>query len=536
MGVRRTSALLFSLTSLTTAACTSPQAQNALPATTAANSNLAAASKRVALHARDAGTGYWHTSGSTIVDAAGKTVRVAGVNWFGMETSDNTVDGLWSRNYQDMMRQMVQLGFNTIRLPYSSQFVETPVVPPSGLIDYTKNADLKGLTGPQIMDKIVAYAGTLGLRVLLDRHRPDNGSQSALWYTSQYPESAWIADWAGLAKRYADNPTVIGADLHNEPHDPACWSCGVAADDWHAAAKRAGNAILAVNPHWLIVVEGVQSYNNDYYWWGGNLEGAGAQPVVLSVPHHLVYSAHDYPASVSGQPWFSAPNYPNNLPGIWDAHWGYLYKNGVAPVLLGEFGSRLATTSDQQWFAAMIAYLKATGISWTFWSWNPNSGDTGGILSDDWLTPIQAKVGPLQTVQLPIGTKPTPIPSSTPTPVPSPTPTPVPVKTACSVTYTIASDWGSGFVANIVVHNRGTHPIDGWRLAWHFAGNQAITNLWNGVIVAQSGASVVVANAPFNAAIAPGASANLGFQATYSGSNAAPSTFTLNGTTCTNAP
>ena len=40
---------------------------------------------------------------------------------------------------------------------------------------------------------------------------------------------------------------VIGADLHNEPHSPACWGCGDPNTDWRLAAERAGNAILSVN-------------------------------------------------------------------------------------------------------------------------------------------------------------------------------------------------------------------------------------------------------------------------------------------------
>ena len=43
------------------------------------------------------------------------------------------------------------------------------------------------------MDKIVGYAGPIGLRVILDRHRPDAGAQSALWYTSRYPRRAGSA-------------------------------------------------------------------------------------------------------------------------------------------------------------------------------------------------------------------------------------------------------------------------------------------------------------------------------------------------------
>ena len=31
-------------------------------------------------------------------------------------------------------------------------------------------------------------------------------------------------------------------------------------------------------------------------------------------------------------------------------------------------------------------------MSWAYWSWNPNSGDTGGILADDWRTINQNKL------------------------------------------------------------------------------------------------------------------------------------------------
>ena len=255
-------------------------------------------------------------------------------------------------------------------------------------IDYSQNPDLQGLNGLALMDKIVNYATSIGLRIILDQHRPDSGAQSPLWYTSQYPESRWLSDWVMLAKHYANNNMVIGADLHNEPHKPACWGCGDTATDWQMAAERGGNAILAVNPNWLIFVEGVDCYNNDCGWWGGNLEGVTKKPVVLNVLNRVVYSPHDYPASLSSQTWFSAPNYPFNLPGVWDRFWGYIVKQNIAPVWLGEFGTLMQTTSDQQWLQTLTSYLGtgANGISWTFWCYNPNSGDTGGIVQNDWVT------------------------------------------------------------------------------------------------------------------------------------------------------
>ena len=223
-------------------------------------------------------TGFFHTSGNQILDSNNQPVRIAGVNWFGFETTNFAPHGLWARSYQSMMDQMKQLGFNTIRLPYSDQLFDSGSTPNG--IDFTKNPDLQGLNGLQIMDKIVTYAGQVGLRIILDHHRSTAGNsaqESGLWYTSAYPESRWISDWVMLATRYANNPTVIGADLHNEPHGPASWGDG-SANDWRLAAERAGNAVLAANPNWLILVEGIETASSGSYWWGGNLSNAGAAP------------------------------------------------------------------------------------------------------------------------------------------------------------------------------------------------------------------------------------------------------------------
>jgi endoglucanase len=418
-----------------------------------------------------AGTGYWHTNGAQILNARNQPVRIAGINWFGMETASYAPHGLWSRSYKDMLNQIKGLGYNTLRLPYSNQLFD-PGSTPNG-IDFHLNPDLQGLTGLQMMDKIIGYASQIGLRIILDQHRPDSGGQSALWYTDHYPESRWIADWQMLAKRYAGNSMVIGSDLHNEPHAPACWGCGDPNTDWRLAAERAGNAILAVNPNWLIFVEGVDCNTSDCYWWGGNLEGAAAYPVRLNVAHRLVYSAHDYPSSVYNQPWFNAPDYPNNLPGFWDKHWGYLAKQNIAPVWLGEFGTRLQSTSDQQWLTTLVKYLGtgASGINWTFWCWNPNSGDTGGILEDDWTTINQTKQSYLNPIEFPLSgggppptpTRPSGTPSTTPPPSPTNTPTPPPGGVSLQVYYRAGA---AGQATNNIIRpdvevvNTGSTPIN----------------------------------------------------------------------------
>ncbi|NUT30200.1 MAG: cellulase family glycosylhydrolase [Streptomyces sp.] len=460
--------------------------------------------------AAEAGAGYWHTSGRQILDAAGQPVRIAGINWFGFETGNHVVHGLWTRDYKSMLDQMKSLGYNTLRLPFSDDILKPGTMPDSINFSDGKNADLQGLTSVQVMDRIVAYAGQAGLKIVLDRHRPDAGGQSALWYTASVPESTWIANLKSLATRYKGNTTVIGIDLHNEPHDPACWGCGDTARDWRLAAQRAGNAVLSANPDLLIMVEGVQSYNGVNGWWGGNLMGVAQYPVQLDVPNRLVYSAHDYATSVAQQPWFSDPSFPDNLPGVWDRYWGYIFKQNIAPVWLGEFGTTLQSTADQKWLTALAAYLRSTSaygadsFHWTFWSWNPNSGDTGGILKDDWTTVDTVKDGYLASIKAPG------FPGSGGGGDPDPDPDPGGGTAACSAAYTVSSDWGGGFNAEVKVTNTGAVPLKSWKVTWTWAGAQKVTSMWNASYT-QSGGTVTASNVDHNGAIAAGASASFGF-------------------------
>ncbi|WP_253907890.1 glycoside hydrolase family 5 protein [Arthrobacter sp. H20] len=339
-------------------------------------------------------SGWLHTDGGVIRDAANNPYIIKSISWFGLETPECVPHGLWTINLEEGIQQIKDMGFNTIRLPYSNECITTGE---TSSVDSSANPGLVGKAPLHVMDAVIAAAKANGLNVILDRHRPDSGSQSELWYTALYSEEKWIADWTMLAARYKDNPTVIGADLHNEPRGAACWGCENPATDWQAAATRAGNSILSINPNLLIIVEGIENESDGTAtWWGSGLKGVAAYPIRLDIDNRVVYSPHDYPGSVYPQKWFSEPDYPANLPNVWDNNWGYIAKQGIAPVLLGEFGTRLETTSDKQWLDQMVKYLGSTGISYSYWSYNPNSGDTGGLVQDDWRTPETTKLEALK--------------------------------------------------------------------------------------------------------------------------------------------
>jgi endoglucanase len=614
------------------------------------------------LRAQAQGVGYWHTSGNRIVDSNGDEVRIAGVNWYGFETTDFLAHGLWAQDYKTILNTIKSLGFNVIRIPFSNQMVESNPVP-TNYTTYVNgepaNSALVGQTALADLDTIVAYAGSIGLRVILDDHRSEAGNSNeanGLWYTSAYPQSNWIADWQALAARYSaskftfnGNPTVIGMDLRNEPHliangvySGACWTgdtetngsysgcpASLTSQNWPVAAEAAGNAILAINPRLLILIEGNDCYDGTCGWQGGNLMGVATNPVVLNDPDQLVYSAHDYGPDLYAQPWFNPSTTQSSLYAIWNKFWGTISADGTAPVWLGEFGTdntasdieNTAPGSQGQWFESLISYLQANpSIGWTYWALNGE--DSYGLLDSNYdATPVSAqKESMLESIQFPLSgsgestsceadpsapagltaaatssssiglTWSTVAPpencaitsysvfrSTTASFAPSAAnqvastsataftdsglaagttyyykveavdglgssapSSPASATTsaasggglACHVTYSIVNSWPGGFQAAITIENLGSTAWSSWDLTWTFANGQTIYGLWNGAAT-QNGASVSVLNLGYNGAIPAGGSYNgIGFTGSWNTTNAAPTSFAINGTTC----
>ncbi|MGW0562489.1 glycoside hydrolase family 6 protein [Streptomyces sp. NPDC003016] len=100
----------------------------------------------------------------------------------------------------------------------------------------------------------------------------------------------------------------------------------------------------------------------------------------------------------------------------------------------------------------------------------------------------------------------------------------------CTVDYKVQNQWGGGFSAAVTVTNHGSAK-NAWAVKWSYAGDQKVTQGWNARI-SQSGTQVTAANESYNASLASGGSVSFGFNATYSGTNALPAAFTLDGVTC----
>ncbi len=116
----------------------------------------------------------------------------------------------------------------------------------------------------------------------------------------------------------------------------------------------------------------------------------------------------------SPQAWFAGDNFGAGLPGVFTNAWGgYIYKDNIAPIYLGEFGTSLTDPKDVVWFGALTAYLSGDldnngsidipagtePMSWTYWAWNASFDDNGGILGSDWTTVDPNKMAYLKPIQ-----------------------------------------------------------------------------------------------------------------------------------------
>jgi endoglucanase len=499
------------------------------------------------------------TRGAEIVDAKGQAVLLRGVNWFGIETEMQAPHGLWLRDYKEMLAQIRSLGYNVIRLPYSVQSLQSDSI--TG-VDFSigSNRELEGKTPLEVMDRVIQEAERQGLLILLDSHRLNNQRIPELWYGDGFTEADWIDTWKMLARRYRNQRNVIGADLKNEPHGRASWGTGDRDTDWRLAAERAGNAVLEVNPNWLIVVEGVQ--NNvpgqrlPDHWQGGNLEGVKNYPVRLSNPRKLVYSPHEYGAGVFDQPWFSEPNFPDNLYTRWETGFHYIATQRIAPIWVGEFGGRQIDTESKEgiWQRQFVDYLNDNSLGFSYWSWNPNSDDTGGILQDDWQT-VDAPKQELLNRLLADATStaglepssdlssnlPSDLSSSDRRLTPSPSNSAFPsssfappsnssnssdysaiasTSTGLTANSLIQSDWETGFCVSFRVTNQSDTSTNNWRLLFEME-DAAITQSWNGSF-RPNGSSYEVIPADWATAIQPDQSVDMGFCANKLGADYLP--------------
>ncbi len=327
-----------------------------------------------------------------------------GANWFGAAGTRACMEDMNRVAPSAFISFLVQHQFNAVRIPLSVPYV----------LDPTRRAargQCGEYSGWRYMDMIVHITQRLaqaGIFVVFDMHTvvfPEHNSP--LWCIpgrrqtgcllgdparSARSQTASVQPllqaWTIMAQRFCSHRNVIMADLYNEPYG-AHWGSQAYgypdSTDWATTAELVGNAVLNVCPRWLIMVEGIANneqppacYNatggwnrttdtgpGGWCWWGENVLGQLRRPIQLSVPDRLVLSPHAY--GHGAQPYFKQPEFPANMPNIWEALWGRLPELTGVPVVVGEWGGLWSTTAA--WQLSMQDYLRSKNISSFYCAW-----------------------------------------------------------------------------------------------------------------------------------------------------------------------
>lgn len=363
----------------------------------------------------DPTTDDWlHTDGSKILDKNGKEVWLTGINWFGYNTGTNTFDGLWACDLNTSIVAIADRGFNLLRIPISTELIKewSNGNYPNANFNQATNSYLVGMNSLEIFDYVVGQCRANGIKIMIDIHSAKTdamGHMKPIWSEGNISEQDFLDSLSWMSERYKNDDTIIAYDLKNEPHGKANesprakWDDSKDSDNWKYIAEKAANAVLSKNPNVLVMVEGIEIYPKDiksngdfsstnmgdYYctWWGGNLRGVKDNPVDLGkYQNKLVYSPHDYGPTVYEQPWFKGGyTFDSLYKDCWYDNWFYIQKQDIAPLLIGEWGGFMRDP-NLKWMTYLRQLIKENKINHTFWCFNSNSGDTGGLVLDDFTT------------------------------------------------------------------------------------------------------------------------------------------------------
>ena len=372
-----------------------------------------------------------------VVDMNGNPVWMTGVNWFGYNVGSQVFDGAWSANVHHCLDLIADHGFNLLRVPMSTQILlqwKNGEPDPIIKLNEYENPELtvEGVVGGtpkysfDIWNQVVEWCREDGIKIMMDVHCATTnaaGHNYALWYDDNYSEEDWLEALSWFSNYYKDDDTILAIDLKNEPHGKtddgifAKWDGSTDKNNWRYAAEKGAKACLDENPNLLIMVEGIEvypkfeegeswaSHSVDYSrypwspyhgaWWGANFRGVRDYPVNLGEHQsQLVYSPHDYGPEVYKQDWFYLDDPSKTftretlLDDYWRDTWAFLVEEKISPILMGEWGGWVDKEHDKSgenvhWMQELRDYMIEKRIHHTFWCFNENSSDTGGLVYDN---------------------------------------------------------------------------------------------------------------------------------------------------------
>jgi len=307
------------------------------------------------------------TSGTWIINADQEVVLLRGVNYPGYECT-NRPKVHSEANY----RLFASMGFNVVRLPISWALLE----PRPGVFDASY------LT--RYVSRDVEWARKYGLYVILDMHqfgwaKRFGGCGMPDWAAQAYPAtqagmrqfvSKFWADntlqnhlteiWTKVARTYANNPTIAGYDLLNEPMVYTSVISYLNASHVNEFYLKVIRSIRTVDPNHIIFLEPANMFSN------------------FEAGEKIVWSPHFYPLSFSS-------TYSSDARRILDEDLMAKYKTFILkskrPMWIGEFGAFMKDGTYQSWLQDAKGLFDKYQVGWAWWGFNTEYHNIPALLS-----------------------------------------------------------------------------------------------------------------------------------------------------------
>lgn len=253
-----------------------------------------------------------------------------GINIYGLETPLKNFVCSWVNPVQTYIDKTKELGFNSLRIPFSAQWVFEN--------DFSK------------MDSVFDHIKGKGISVILDLHRMSSSGQSAEPATNGYTLDDFLRAWTIVIDRYKDRPELIAIEPFNEYQ-------GSNATYWNSVMNHTLSFLEDHYPQRFQYFVGGHS-------WGGSLKGIDLE--FLPFHDRISYTVHKY--IFSG----------NSVPSNWDESFG----KHPEKVIVTEWGFK-NLPEEIMWVRVFIDYLKQHNVRNAYFWTVAHSGDTGGLWMDD---------------------------------------------------------------------------------------------------------------------------------------------------------
>ena len=283
-------------------------------------------------------------SGNRLVNAAGRPVRLMGVDRSGTEYACVQGWGIFDGpSGAASVATMAAWGINAVRIPLNEDcWLGINGVAPS----------VSGIAYRRAIEAYVARLGRAGMVAVVDLHWSAPGAQLATGQQDMADADHSVAFWHSVASALRIDRNVV-LDLYNEPHDISwtCWlrGCTIPAVAGRPAWRTAGmqqlvDAVRTAGDAQPIMVGGLG--------WAGDLTGWLAHKPV-DPRHQLIASAHIY-------------NYSGcNTPICWNRTIAPVAR--AVPVVTGEVGQNTCTGTFP---GRYMAWADAHHVSYFAWTWD----------------------------------------------------------------------------------------------------------------------------------------------------------------------